>query len=506
MCLIIASRKSDLARLQAYMVGGAIKDKRPNIEIEYHFKSSLGDKNQDDPLWKMPSQGVFTEDFRSDLIAGKVDMVVHSWKDLPTEMSNDTILAATLPRADHRDLLLVKKSAIPNIKKVKSLKLLSSSPRRMFNLEDFLKQAFPYGLNAVEFSDVRGNIQTRLNKMLEGKADGLIVAKAAIDRLLTAGNFNQKNDSFDKSVKAIRTIVEQCEFMVLPASSNPPAAAQGALVVEIANGREGLADILSEINCKQTFEDVKVERKILASYGGGCHQKIGVWVNELEEGLVISLKGETDAGEKLNQFSLLVKKLMAKDVAQAEIFRSSKYNKLFAREPISISAESLEKIAKTDVLHLASPNIPDQYIDAIDDQIIWASGITSWFKFAAKGIWVNGVDDNLGSSANRQLEILLNNSNPNWLTLTHESSPSTPAIATYKLVPNSTSLNYNGEQYFYWRSASAFRRAIELEPEIKYGIHACGVGQSLAIIKEIVGDDGMVTPFISEEDWLGQIS
>lgn len=98
MRLIIACRKSDLARIQAYMVGNALKAKDSDIEIEYQFRSSLGDENQDDPLWKMPSQGVFTKDFRNDLVQGHMDMVVHSWKDLPTKNDGATILAATLPR------------------------------------------------------------------------------------------------------------------------------------------------------------------------------------------------------------------------------------------------------------------------------------------------------------------------------------------------------------------------------------------------------------------------
>lgn len=502
----IASRKSDLARIQAYMVGSAISERHKHIEIDYRFRTSLGDKNQDDPLWKMPSQGVFTEDFRADLIAGKVDMVVHSWKDLPSEMSHDTILAATLPRADHRDLLLVKKTAIANIKKTKKIKLLSSSLRRMFNLKGFLKKAFPNGLDIVEFNDVRGNIQTRLDKMIKGNADGLIVAKAAIDRLLAASDFNKENDNFNESVRAVRKIINQCEFMVLPVSKNPPCAAQGALVVEISKSRKDLTELLEKINCKHTYKDVKTERKILASYGGGCHQKIGIWVKELDMGLVVSLKGQTDAGEILNQYNLLSKKPFPKNIPKDELFNSNNYKDIFTRKAIPIDVKSLEQIAKADIIHLASSNIPDEYLNAIDNQTIWASGVSSWYKLAAKDIWINGVDDNLGSTNKKQLEYLLDKSAPICLTLTHDNSPSAPAIATYKLVSNDNDLYYNNEQYFYWRSGSAFLRAIELEPKIKHGFHACGMGQSLAIIRKIIGDEKMVTPFISEEGWLSQIS
>ncbi len=501
MRLIIASRKSDLARIQAYMVGEALKKKNLDLEIEYQFSSSLGDENQDDPLWKMPSQGVFTQDFRAGLANGNVDMVVHSWKDLPTESDGSIILAATLPRADPADLLLIKKTAIEGIKKSKKIWLLSSSPRRMFNLESFLKKAFPNGLNEVEFSSVRGNIQTRLSKMLELEVDGLIVAKAAIDRLLTSDQWSRANDNFEQSALAVRNVIDKCEWMVLPISANPPAAAQGALVVEIAQQRKDLIAILDEINCKQTFTDVSIERSILSSYGGGCHQKIGVWVKTLARGRVFSIRGESDNGESIKQFSLVNSKELSKNIALKDIYNPNRLIDIFSREDILPSADSLQKISKADVLFLASSHIPDDYLTKIKNHKIWASGVASWIKLAAKNIWVNGVDDNLGACVDRQIETLLNLS-PNWLTLTHADSPSKPAIGTYKLIPNSNDLNIKDETHFYWRSGSSFRRALELEPKIKDKNHACGMGQTYSIIKEILGDGANVTPFINEDEWL----
>ncbi len=506
MRLIIASRKSDLARIQAYMVGAALIEKNSSLKIEYSFRSSLGDQNQDDPLWKMPSQGVFTQDFRNDLIQGKVDMVVHSWKDLPTKNDGSTILAATLPRADHKDLLLVKKTAIKSIKQQKAIKILSSSPRRMYNLEGFLKNAFPNGLNKVEFEDVRGNIQTRLDKLLSLDADGLIVAKAAIDRLLNADQFNQTNDNFDNSVLAIKKALDKCEFMVLPASHNPPAAAQGALVVEIAKKRsKELGKILATINCQQTFDDVKAEREILASHGGGCHQKIGVWVKTLKYGKITSVQGETDAGIKLKQFNLTHTNQFSKKISLKDIFHPNRYANMFLRQDILPSAKSLKKMANADVLLLASTHIPNDYLAEIEKQIIWASGVKSWFKLAAKNIWVNGVDDNFGSNEDRGLEILLDKS-PSWLTLTHADSPSTPAIATYKLIPKNEQISIGDEEYFYWRSSSAFKRALELDPKIKDKNHACGLGQTYIILKEILGEGAKITPYLNEENWLEEIS
>jgi hydroxymethylbilane synthase len=133
MRLRISARSSDLAKIQAYRVGEALRNKNPNIEIEFLFRESLGDKNLTDPLWKMPEKGVFTEDFLKDLLNEQTDLVVHSWKDLPTEEKEQTVIAATLPRADQRDLLLFKKSSVGN----SNPRLLSSSPRRVYNLDSF---------------------------------------------------------------------------------------------------------------------------------------------------------------------------------------------------------------------------------------------------------------------------------------------------------------------------------------------------------------------------------
>ena len=79
MRVTVASRRSDLARIQAYQVGETLRAAHPQIEIDYSFHESLGDKNLHDPLWQMPENGVFTQDFREGLLRGEFDLVVHSW-------------------------------------------------------------------------------------------------------------------------------------------------------------------------------------------------------------------------------------------------------------------------------------------------------------------------------------------------------------------------------------------------------------------------------------------
>ena len=201
MRLKISARHSHLARLQAFEVGRALAARHPELEIVYAFRESLGDKNLTDPLWKMPEKGVFTEDFYEDLITEETDLVVHSWKDLPTQRRDATFIAATLPRADQRDLLLFKKSSRARLANERSAMIFSSSPRRIYNLENFLLSALPSQATGqstgqpkkIFFESVRGNILTRLEKLMaDPKVDGLIVAKAAIDRLISFSWMNLK--------------------------------------------------------------------------------------------------------------------------------------------------------------------------------------------------------------------------------------------------------------------------------------------------------------------------
>ena len=119
----VLSRKSDLATIQAREFGKYLNSKYPDIQIDYITKSTSGDKDLITPLSEMPIEGVFTNDLREELITKKCDLIVHSWKDLPIEVGNKTKIAATLQRADKRDILFLKKN-----KKMIKKKLLSSVP------------------------------------------------------------------------------------------------------------------------------------------------------------------------------------------------------------------------------------------------------------------------------------------------------------------------------------------------------------------------------------------
>lgn len=510
MRLKIFARKSDLARLQAYMVGDALIKNHPGLEIEYRFKESLGDKNLTDPLWKIPEKGVFTEDFYGELIRGEADMVVHSWKDLPTEHKSDTKIVATLPRADQRDLLLLKTSHFENIRSTQALRVFSSSPRREYNLTDFFKSHLPFSLNSVKFESVRGNVPTRIRKLLESsEVDGLIVAKAALDRLLTA-----PQEEFREVQKLLRSYLQSLTWTVLPLCVNPNAAAQGALAVEIVSGRRDLEETLKPIHDESTFQCVQKERALLAGFGGGCHQKIGVAILERPYGEITLLKGLSDQGQVLNTRSLSSTSGRPTTFTPEEMWSSE-----VKAEREALSFQSLP--SKINALYVARAEAwPD---NLQSPGFIWAAGIKTWKNLAQKGIWVHGCAESLGEQEEARIDILAGTS-LSWAKLSHEEgygsddsktseAHSMPLITTYMLKSTEKLSSLGGKKSFFWGSGSQFLQAMKQAEkenlEILQQHHACGPGNTYKVIRTYMENNNAFDPsrlriFLDQDDWRQQ--
>jgi hydroxymethylbilane synthase len=501
MRVTIASRRSDLARIQAYQVGEALRAAHPQIEINYSFHESLGDKNLNDPLWMMPEKGVFTQDFREGLLRGDFDLVVHSWKDLAIEDDPETEIVATLLRADQRDLLLVRKDRWPEVERTGVLSILTSSPRRAHNLNSFLRGALPAKIEDLKFENVRGNVPTRVRKLLEGEADGLIVAKAAIDRLLEArgADLAQGPNEFAETQTELRQALSQCRWMVLPLRDNPAAPAQGALAVEISRARADIRNLLTPLNCAETFSAVESEREILRSHGGGCHQKIGASVLQRPYGEVTFLRGLTDAGQVLDRRTLQPKTPRPQRISADEMWPLNlSETEWFTRESIDVAARTASLwIAKADAL-------PANW--SIDDhQLVWASGLQTWRKLAHRGVWVNGCAESLGEHEPPRIETLTGGT-VGWLKLTHESGYTEgelETLATYRLAPKAEPIDLQGKKYFFWKSGSAFEYAISQNAWLTEMIHFCGPGNTQKIL-ERHGVEPHI--FLDHRQWLEEMA
>lgn len=505
MRLKIAARQSDLAKLQAYQVADAICAKNPEVKIEFQFRESLGDINQHDPLWKMPERGVFTEDFVQDLESGKCDMVVHSWKDLPTEPRKNSQIAATLPRVDLRDIILFRKDQLSKILQERSanLRVLTSSPRRAYNLGPFLKEYLPFTPDDVQFTSVRGNIPTRLKKLLSEDADALVVAKAALDRLLSSSQ-----DEFSKTRKEMREVLSVCEFMVLPLSLNPTAAAQGALAIEVKSDRSDLIALLRSIHCEKTFEAVALERSVLSSYGGGCHQKIGVSVLPRDFGSIMFLRGLTDAGEVLNEASLSRPVGSSTKVSdQGSVLNSwpidPKESFFFNREPVVIKASG---IAAADLVWITRENALPEGL-SLAGKLVWCAGLQTWKKLALRGIWVHGTSDSLGESELPLVDTLLGRP-IKMAKLTHAEAPEIAPMSnvpTYKLVPKAAASTiaeqFAGKTHFFWMSGSSFDEAVKHQPWVRDANHACGPGHTYTHLRKTLGETAKIEIHLGYESW-----
>ena len=216
----------------------------------------------------MPEKGVFTQDFRAGLIAGQFDIAVHSWKDLAIEENPDTKIVATLPRADVRDVFLVRADRWDEVNRTGRLRILTSSSRRSYNLEEFLPHVLPAKLDALEFVPVRGNVPTRVQKMWQPDIDGLVVAKAALDRLLET-----ERAEFADTGADLRRALSECRWMVLPLSANPARQVR-ALWQSSASANARSCGICCYHQLRRDISNCGARARDTQRLWRGCHQKM----------------------------------------------------------------------------------------------------------------------------------------------------------------------------------------------------------------------------------------
>ncbi len=496
----VLSRKSDLAIIQAYEFGNYLKTKFPDIHIEYVTKSTSGDKDLTTPLSEMSSEGVFTNDLRDELINNKCDLIVHSWKDLPIEFGDKTIISSTIKRADTRDILFIKKN---EVNQDGSMSVLCSSPRRKYNIENFIKNYLPKKYKKISFNNIRGNIPTRFKKFLnDAECDGFIVAKAAIDRILL-----NKIPRFQELKKELQYYIDQCIWTIVPLSINPCSPGQGALAIETKIDANNLNSILEKINFKTDFDNVQNERKILKGYGGGCHQKIGVSYINHTHGTVVSKRGEDENGNHFEDWYLTNNKKNKISLnSKEEIYPEKLDNyKIFERKQINETSNLINKLKNKCIFISRVSALPDE-TKISSDNIVWSSGLKTWKQLASRGIWVNGSSDGLGEDFENNISALTNSS---WIKLTHKSAPTSnivDRIFTYELEKIDFKINIQEKKHFYWMSSSAFRYTLEKYPELKERYHYCGPGNTYNEIYSILGNDKNLFVELTYDIWKQKIT
>lgn len=263
----IGSRGSALARWQTNWVAAQLQHAWPDLTCRVEYFSTSGDRITDRPLPELGGKGVFTEDLALALQQKKIDIAVHSLKDLPVEETPGLTLAAICERADARDALI---AAQPYTLKTlpQHARIGTSSLRRGAQLLATRPD--------LTLLPIRGNIDTRIRKVLAGEYDAILLAAAGLGRLGLGQH-----------------IVE-----LLPFDMMMPAPGQGALAVECRTDNTHAIDYLAVLDHLPTRRAVSAERAFLKALGGGCSAPIGAYsrINPQGElklcGLVASTNGQ----------------------------------------------------------------------------------------------------------------------------------------------------------------------------------------------------------------------
>jgi hydroxymethylbilane synthase len=493
MRLRILSRASDLARLQAELVARALRTRWPDATLTLDTRSVAGDRDAVTPLASLPDKGAFTADLSDALVSGDADLVVHSWKDLPLEGRPDTVIAATLERADPRDLLLVRRDVVEA--RPSTVRVLSSSPRRAWLLERALPSFLPWPVERLEFLPVRGNVPTRVRKLMEGEGDALVVAKAAVDRLLSFG------PPFDDTAAVMRRMIASCRWMVMPIRDVPGAPAQGALAVEVAATNGRVIDQLREISDAPTWLAVQRERAYLAAHGGGCHAAIAATVLSRPYGVVISAQAKLESGDET--IWALDRDVDRERVESAQIWPRPDERSRHRREILPVRDRGVASaiwITRADALPESWPVDPAT--------LVWTSGTRSWRKLAARGVWVHGCADGLGDEESPGLDILAGRAVV-WQRLTHRDAAAVDEagdhVATY-IVETDWPGDLASRTHFFWTSGVEFLRALAKWPALRERTHASGPGRTARVIRETLGSSGRASVYLDYDQWYQDLS
>jgi hydroxymethylbilane synthase len=281
--IVLGTRGSALALAQANIVKTAFERSPNPPSVELRVIKTTGDRRLDLSLsghGQTFDKGLFTKELEEALVRKDIDIAVHSLKDLPTDLPPALKVGAVLSRHDPSDLLITKEpydlSDLPQ-----GAILATSSPRRALQLR--------YRRPDFKIVEVRGNVGTRLEKLLEQKLwTGLILAKAGVDRVGYQSEAGQL--SIEGRLLHVRSLPEML-----------PAAGQGAIGLEIVANRNDVKEWVERLNDRKTWDAVTAERAFLKLLGGGCQTPIGVHGQYLGErfqleAIVFDVNGKASTG------------------------------------------------------------------------------------------------------------------------------------------------------------------------------------------------------------------
>lgn len=502
---IIGSRGSLLALTQTNAIKKELEE-ATGLTFEVEVIKTQGDLQTQKPLWELKGENFFTRELDEALMSKKVDLVVHSFKDLGGKRPEEIALAAVPKRNFPHDILLIKKETLENLADIKKMVIGTSSPRRITLSQKLLPKLFPFGKRIqFETAMLRGNVNTRLQKLQEGEYDAIILALAGLERLASS----------PESKKELQTLIEDLDFMLLPVSEFTPAAAQGALAIECLKKNKELLEKIELISHEQSKEEALKEKDLFAYYGGGCHQAVGVHVRSHPQGHLEIHRGEKEGEEILKtEFISKKPKTRSSDFSDAKAFIGLPLSKAkedqFIYDEISIKEYIRRAPAALDAHFLVTSNHCIGMLKKVyQSGSVWAAGVKTMMTLADEKFWVNGCADFTGAkeiegfTRSKFLRLLMAN-DLDWRVLTAHGSQShfAPTISCYKRKWKKATSAYKKKiancQAFFWTSYPQYEAFLQEFPELKEAKHACGLGKTF---EEFSKNKIKVVPFASHEEF-----
>ncbi len=496
-----------LAWAQSTWVARQIEKHNPGTRVELVGIETRGDKIQDVSL-QVASQMTggkefFVAEIDEALRSGAVDLTVHSMKDLSLDRPAELMNAAIPKRENPRDVALFSPGILKKLREGGTIRVGTSSPRRLENIPAFLEKALPRFGQAprLEFVEIRGNVNTRLSRVREPEGapkqlDAVILAFAGLIRLW--------ND--DKGREELRALLKDVRWMVLPLRENPAAPAQGALAIECRRGDQAAFQKIHKIHCDDTEAHVAIERALLAEWGGGCHQKFGATaVSTSTLSKLFFIRGKKPDGVFVDELRWQRPKL-----PQGAVAWDGSEHRATTKESSTQVVENLSAPAWF-VAHWRA--LPAARASDVAASRVWVSGTSSWYKLAEQGVWVEGSAENLGFEVLQStlMEPVLGlPALKDWSVLTHEGAADAwkefecHAVATYRVPVGYSAAAVRGltqATHVFWSSASQFD---ELKDSVPPNAHqACGPGKTA---KHLAALGIQASVFPSAEEWKKWIS
>jgi hydroxymethylbilane synthase len=496
----LIGRGSKLSLLQLQIVKQKINNAFPGTDVQIITRDSRGDDLAEVPLQTVEGNDFFTRDIFDALANGEADIAVHSLKDMSSEHFFGSNKLAVVDRDDTRDVVVLNQMSKVKREKGETLVIGTCSPRREEMAIGFLQKALPYVNNSspIETKTIRGNVDTRLRKLDSGEYDGIILATAGLNRLLKSQEHSL----------AMRKLLKNKIFVVLPLIECVPAPCQGAIVAEGSPLNKKAVEVLSAIDNTELMNACVHEKKTAQQYGIGCLQRFGVTTIHYGNQEVLYAAGKDSEGTVFTKWG----GLPALQLEGHKLFSTADHLGSF----FHYDYNNDELTITEPVIYVANYKAVQkkELIDQLKTKRVWAAGTKTWLELSKSDIWVEGSADAFGLEFLEQVLTmpLLDIPKSDIAVITNNEaaeiwrSKGWKAYGTYSTVEKcsaDTEQQIKEADIIFWTS---YRQYLQYKGAIKQNVtHVCAYGETAQQFK-LAGIEPVIFPNIKAFQQWKQIS